>query len=248
MNQTLEKNEIEFTEWLWNVNYKRLNICFIACIVLLIYLVYIDFFSTWFTKEELKVFIPVDAGLIIILAILASFYYLKLRNTEDIRIQKILIYSVILSITIWSFLVSIFDDNAITFMLAIITIYLIVSFELYIMIIILLSFTFVLMIFLFSNNNSPTTSGSSVIFLAPVIVMAIIFSRFMIYMQKKLFLYQQGLVDTFTSLSHEIKTPVTIISRYIEEYLDKYGSSKEIDIIKDNTDKLYRDITNFFTM
>jgi len=52
--------------------------------------------------------------------------------------------------------------------------------------------------------------------------------------------------NTFINLSHEIKTPLTLINSYLDKYISKYGSTFEMNIIKDNVDKLVRDITNSF--
>jgi signal transduction histidine kinase len=52
--------------------------------------------------------------------------------------------------------------------------------------------------------------------------------------------------DFFTNLSHEMKTPLTLISNYVESYIEGHGTSEEISIIKKNIDKLLGDMINFF--
>lgn len=52
--------------------------------------------------------------------------------------------------------------------------------------------------------------------------------------------------NTFINLAHEIKTPLTLINSYLGKCITKYGDSFEMNIIKDNVDKLARDITNSF--
>ncbi len=54
-------------------------------------------------------------------------------------------------------------------------------------------------------------------------------------------------INSFINLTHEIRTPLNLINNYLEEYIEKYGEkNKEIEIIKINIEKLYRDINNFF--
>ena len=52
--------------------------------------------------------------------------------------------------------------------------------------------------------------------------------------------------DFFTNLSHEMKTPLTLISNYMDKYLESHKADEEILIIKDNIDKLLEDMINFF--
>ncbi len=52
--------------------------------------------------------------------------------------------------------------------------------------------------------------------------------------------------DFFTNVSHEIKTPLTLISNYLDSYIESHGKAKELSIIKGNIDKLLADMVNFF--
>lgn len=52
--------------------------------------------------------------------------------------------------------------------------------------------------------------------------------------------------NTFINLVHETKTPLTLVNNYLEEYIDKYGSVEELDIIKGGVDKLTKDVTSLF--
>ena len=54
--------------------------------------------------------------------------------------------------------------------------------------------------------------------------------------------------NTFVSLAHEAKTPLTLMSNYLNDYLNKGPHSEEIYIIKKNIDKLSADIINFFDL
>jgi signal transduction histidine kinase len=52
--------------------------------------------------------------------------------------------------------------------------------------------------------------------------------------------------NTFINLVHETKTPLTLVNNYLEEYINKYGSVEELDIIKGGVDKLTKDVTSLF--
>lgn len=49
----------------------------------------------------------------------------------------------------------------------------------------------------------------------------------------------------FINLAHETKTPLTLIKNYLEKYISKVGVNEEILVIKQNIDKLSRDMVNF---
>ncbi|SDW14160.1 Signal transduction histidine kinase [Hydrobacter penzbergensis] len=52
--------------------------------------------------------------------------------------------------------------------------------------------------------------------------------------------------NNFINLVHETKTPLTLVNNYLEEYINKYGSVEELEIIKGGVDKLTRDVTSLF--
>jgi signal transduction histidine kinase len=52
--------------------------------------------------------------------------------------------------------------------------------------------------------------------------------------------------EFFVNLSHEIKTPLTLITNYLDSYLENREMTPEIEAIKRNVDKLLRDMINFF--
>ena len=52
-------------------------------------------------------------------------------------------------------------------------------------------------------------------------------------------------MDT-SDLVHETKTPLTLIENYLDEYINKYGSAEELEIIKSGIDKLAEDVINLF--
>lgn len=53
--------------------------------------------------------------------------------------------------------------------------------------------------------------------------------------------------NTFVNLAHEIRTPLTLVSNYVDEQIKRHGKTSEIEVIKENTEKLVKDISNFFT-
>jgi signal transduction histidine kinase/DNA-binding NarL/FixJ family response regulator len=52
--------------------------------------------------------------------------------------------------------------------------------------------------------------------------------------------------NNFINLVHETKTPLTLIKNYLDEYISKYGTKEELDIIKGGVDKLTADVINLF--
>ncbi|WP_346317047.1 ATP-binding protein [Chitinophaga sp. YIM B06452] len=54
--------------------------------------------------------------------------------------------------------------------------------------------------------------------------------------------------NTLVNLVHETKTPLTLINNYLEEYINKHGYEKELAIVKNNIDKLNKDISNLFDL
>ncbi|MEJ7682999.1 MAG: HAMP domain-containing sensor histidine kinase [Segetibacter sp.] len=52
--------------------------------------------------------------------------------------------------------------------------------------------------------------------------------------------------NNFINLVHETKTPLTLVNNYLEDYINKYGSVEELDIIKGGVDKLTKDVTSLF--
>ncbi len=52
--------------------------------------------------------------------------------------------------------------------------------------------------------------------------------------------------NNFINLVHETKTPLTLVNNYLEEYINKYGSAEELDIIKGGVGKLTKDIISLF--
>lgn len=56
----------------------------------------------------------------------------------------------------------------------------------------------------------------------------------------------QEKTNTFINLAHETKTPLTLLNNYVDEYIKKHGSNKEIEIIKWNVQRMTTDIVNFF--
>lgn len=52
--------------------------------------------------------------------------------------------------------------------------------------------------------------------------------------------------NTFINLAHEVRTPLTLISNYTDEQIENHGLTREMEIIRENAQKMARDISNFF--
>jgi signal transduction histidine kinase len=63
---------------------------------------------------------------------------------------------------------------------------------------------------------------------------------------EKLLEMDKAKTNLFTNISHEIKTPLTLISNYMDQHIGKYGAGYEIGVVKRNIDKLLSDMVNFF--
>lgn len=55
-------------------------------------------------------------------------------------------------------------------------------------------------------------------------------------------------VNNFINLVHEIKTPLTLVKNYIDEYFSHHDNSRELHIIKAGVDKLVADVVNLFDL
>lgn len=49
----------------------------------------------------------------------------------------------------------------------------------------------------------------------------------------------------FMNLAHETKTPLTLVSNYLDDFIRQNGESKELSIIKENFDKIKSDMISF---
>jgi len=59
---------------------------------------------------------------------------------------------------------------------------------------------------------------------------------------------QKQKTNFFVNIAHETKTPLTLISNYLDKYLKKHNREDDILIIKNNIDKLKKDMINFLDM
>jgi signal transduction histidine kinase/DNA-binding NarL/FixJ family response regulator len=67
---------------------------------------------------------------------------------------------------------------------------------------------------------------------------------------KELELANEQKTNVFINLAHETKTPLTLITNYLDEYIKKNGQTetKELGLLKSAITKLTKDIVNFFDM
>jgi len=56
---------------------------------------------------------------------------------------------------------------------------------------------------------------------------------------------EQQKTNFFANIAHETRTPLTLITNYLDEFINKNNNFKEIKIIKQNIDKLKNDMINF---
>ncbi len=49
----------------------------------------------------------------------------------------------------------------------------------------------------------------------------------------------------FINIAHEVKTPLTLIKNYLDKYIKTVGMNEDLEIIKQNIDKLSRDMVNY---
>jgi len=54
--------------------------------------------------------------------------------------------------------------------------------------------------------------------------------------------------NLFINIAHETKTPLTLVSNYLDKFMVSYGKSEELNIIKENLDKLKRNMIDFLDM
>lgn len=52
--------------------------------------------------------------------------------------------------------------------------------------------------------------------------------------------------QTFINLAHETRTPLTLIQNYLDKYIAKTGQDADIEVVKENIDRLLEDILTFF--
>lgn len=55
-------------------------------------------------------------------------------------------------------------------------------------------------------------------------------------------------INVFINFAHETKTPVTIIANYLDKDIKKRGLSDELKIVRQNIDKINRNMTNFLDL
>jgi signal transduction histidine kinase/DNA-binding NarL/FixJ family response regulator len=51
---------------------------------------------------------------------------------------------------------------------------------------------------------------------------------------------------TFVNLTHEIRTPLTLIKNYLARVIEKYGKNDDLQVVQSNVETLIRDVNTFF--
>lgn len=65
--------------------------------------------------------------------------------------------------------------------------------------------------------------------------------------KEKIIIHERSNVKTnfFINIAHETKTPLTLIINYLDKYIEETGMNENLAIIKQNIDKMARDMLNF---
>lgn len=84
---------------------------------------------------------------------------------------------------------------------------------------------------------------SGLIFLALILILTIVNIIFLSPLEKAYIgLEEKNLY--FMNLAHETKTPLTLIKNYLSRYIERVGLNDELVVVKQNLDKLERDMIN----
>jgi len=109
---------------------------------------------------------------------------------------------------------------------------------------------------IFSENSLIQPNIMYITFFYSLFVSEFIFSHILLEETKKqrelielknreLFDLSRQKIDFFINITHEMKTPLTLIKNYYSRYIKKVGETEELKILKTNIDKLQRDMINF---
>ncbi|MBN1797759.1 MAG: response regulator [Spirochaetales bacterium] len=86
---------------------------------------------------------------------------------------------------------------------------------------------------------------NNIFFLGSATLIAIMIHYTIFKLSQEIKTLEENKTSYFINLAHETKTPLTLITNYLNKYIRKKGTDPDLTIIKDNIGKLKKDMMNF---
>jgi signal transduction histidine kinase len=102
-------------------------------------------------------------------------------------------------------------------------------------------------LFLVNNETLPAFISNN-FFMISTMLIAFFASRLHLYYFNTHWYNRYQRTNYFINLAHEIKTPLTLILNFLKKDIKTRGSSKDLEIVDSNLNKLQRDILNFLDL